>query len=28
MEEKYDKRTLDNLNLISEDLKNDKSGDI
>jgi hypothetical protein len=28
MEEKYNKRTLDNLNLISEDLKNDKSGDI
>jgi len=28
MEEKYDKRTLENLNAISEDLKNDKEGDI
>ena len=28
MEEKYDKRTLENLNLISEDLKNDQNRDI
>lgn len=28
MEEKYDKRTLENLNLISEELKNDQITDI